>query len=83
MVRGIGIFGPFVEGLRWRLRCTGSTGMCWWWGRSDVPRAYYNEIDGKAAAWLRELIADGLIPEADEVGSGESDEGEGRGKRAA
>jgi DNA (cytosine-5)-methyltransferase 1 len=26
---------------------------------------YYNEFDGKAAAWLRELIADGLIPEGD------------------
>ncbi len=23
--------------------------------------AYYNEFDPKAAAWLRELIADGLI----------------------
>lgn len=26
---------------------------------------YYNEIDPFAAAWLRELIADGLIPAGD------------------
>jgi len=27
--------------------------------------AYYNEFDKKAAAWLRELIADGHIPPGD------------------
>ena len=26
---------------------------------------YYNEFDPKAAAWLRELMAAGLIPEGD------------------
>lgn len=29
------------------------------------PRAYYNENNKHAAAWLRELIADGLIPAGD------------------
>ena len=28
-------------------------------------KAYYNEYDKKAAAWLRELIADGLIADGD------------------
>ena len=28
-------------------------------------RAYYNEIDPKAAAWLRELIRRGLIADGD------------------
>ena len=28
-------------------------------------RAYYNENDSNAAAWLRELIADGLISDGD------------------
>jgi len=26
-------------------------------------RAYYNEIDPKVAAWLRELIVEGVIPD--------------------
>jgi DNA (cytosine-5)-methyltransferase 1 len=30
-----------------------------------VSKAYYNEIDGKAAAWLRELIAAGLIADGE------------------
>ena len=30
-----------------------------------VPRAYYNEIDKFAAAWLRELTATGVIPDGD------------------
>jgi DNA (cytosine-5)-methyltransferase 1 len=30
-----------------------------------VPRAYYNEFDAYAAAWLRNLIAEGLIPDGD------------------
>src|SRR5690606_16323109 len=30
-----------------------------------VARHYYNEFDPKAAAWLRELMAAGLIPEGD------------------
>jgi len=30
-----------------------------------VPRAYYNEFDTYAAAWLRNLIAAGLIPDGD------------------
>ena len=37
-------------------------------GRSDrmgTPRHYYNEFDPFAAAWLRELINDGLIPDGD------------------
>lgn len=28
-------------------------------------RSYYNEFDPFAAAWLRELMADGLIPAGD------------------
>ncbi len=28
---------------------------------------YYNEFDPKAAAWLRELIVEGLIPPGDAV----------------
>ena len=28
---------------------------------------YYNEIDSKAASWLRELISEGLIPKGDVV----------------
>lgn len=28
-------------------------------------RVYYNEFDPFAAAWLRELMKDGLIPEGD------------------
>lgn len=35
------------------------------WGESDVTRAYYNEFDPGAAAWLRELIAAGLIADGD------------------
>lgn len=30
-----------------------------------MSKAYYNEIDGYAAAWLRNLIAAGLIPDGD------------------
>jgi DNA (cytosine-5)-methyltransferase 1 len=30
-----------------------------------VPKAYYNEFDAYAAAWLRNLIAEGLIPDGD------------------
>ena len=29
------------------------------------PRAYYNEFDADAAAWLRNLIAAGLIMDGD------------------
>ncbi len=32
---------------------------------SRTPRAYYNEFDPKAAAWLRQLIAEGLIADGD------------------
>jgi len=30
-----------------------------------MPRSYYNENDKRAAAWLRQLIRDGLIPRGD------------------
>ncbi|NBW14922.1 MAG: DNA cytosine methyltransferase [Caulobacteraceae bacterium] len=41
-------------------RCGGRfSGVC------DVTRAYYNEFDPKAAAWLRELIMRGLIADGD------------------
>lgn len=30
-----------------------------------MPRVYYNEFDVSAAAWLRELIRDGLIPDGE------------------
>ena len=40
------------------------------WRRGDVRggglrRAYYNELDPKMAAWLRELIRRGLLPDGD------------------
>ena len=31
----------------------------------DKERVYYNENDPRAAAWLRELIKDGLIPKGE------------------
>ena len=34
-------------------------------GCPNYPMTYYNEIDPKAAAWLRELIAAGLVPAGD------------------
>lgn len=30
-----------------------------------MPKAYYNEFDKKTAAWLRNLIAAGLIADGD------------------
>jgi DNA (cytosine-5)-methyltransferase 1 len=49
--------------------CEIRSGNRWLGGQANegeaVSRAYYNEFDPRAAAWLRELMADGLIMTGD------------------